>query len=226
VGRWAAIDALDAGLERDVEAELVAGVERLVETVTRWYLGHASDGPLEAIVEAGHEGFERLEDALEETLPTGAAETVERLVAVGVPEPLAEAHALAGELAFAPDVIAVAQDTGRAVEEVGVTFAQIGRRLRFDWLESELDGLPAAQRTQRWALQALRDDAHRARRLLAARALAETPEASGGEAIDAFLARRGPRCRHLDAVMRSLTVDGSDLAGLMIAVRELHGLAA
>ena len=44
VGRLAAIDALDRTLDRDVEVELVDGVERLVEGVTRWYADHAPDG--------------------------------------------------------------------------------------------------------------------------------------------------------------------------------------
>jgi glutamate dehydrogenase len=226
VGRWAAIDSLDAGLERAVESELVDGVERLVETVTRWYLQHSPAGPLEEIVVAGHEGFERLEDALDSAPPEGTDAEVERLTAAGVPEPIARAHALSGELAYAPDVIAVADETGREVEEVGVAFALLGDKLRFHWLEDELDSLPAAQRTQRWAVQGLRDDAHQARRDCVARALHESPGAPPDEALDAFLECRPGQCRHLNAVMRSLSVDGSDLAGLMVAVRELHGLAA
>jgi hypothetical protein len=45
------------------------------------------------------------------------------------------------------------------------------------------------------------------------------------EAVAAFLADHIERCRHLQSIMRSLSVDGADLAGLMIAVRELRSLA-
>ena len=226
VGRWAAIDALDAALDRDIEAQLVGGIERLVETVTRWYLAEGLSGSLEAMVREGHDGFERLEDALAATPPEAAADVVEGLLAAGVPAPLAEAHALAPELAFAPDVIAVAAQTGREVEQVGVVFKLVGERLRFGWLEAELDELPAGQRTQRWAVQSLRDDAHAARRQLVARALAESPGADPEPAVEAFLARRRSPRSHLDSVVRSLAVDGSDLPGLMIVVRKLRGMAA
>ena len=225
VGRLAAIDALEAGLERDVEAQLVDGVERLVEGVTRWYLQHEPGAELRSTIEAGHDGFERLEDALEAAAPEQALAVADRLQAQGVPETVARAHALAPELVYAPDVIAVAGETGRPVEEAGRAFALLGEKLRFGWLEEELEQLPAAQRTQRWAVQALHDDARRARRELATLALGEDdgpPEA----AVEAFLERRKARWEHLASVVRSLSVDGSDLAGLMVAVRELRAIAA
>jgi glutamate dehydrogenase len=224
VGRFAAIDALEAGLDAETEVELVDGVERLVESVTRWYLHNAPGAALGPEIEAGHEGFEALEDALDAAAPERAEAVAERLLAKGVPETLARAHALAPPLSFAPDVIAVAAELGGEVEDIGRMFALVGDRLRFDWLEEELDALPAAQRTARWALQALRDDARRARREVVAAALRDHP-GDPEEALDAFLAARVARTDHLQSVMRSLSVDGSDLAGLMVAVRELRALA-
>lgn len=100
----------------------------------------------------------------------------------------------------------------------------MGDRLRFGWLEAELDDLPASQRIQRWAVQALRDDARETRRDLVAAALAASPDASPEAAIDGFVAAHEARSEHLGAVMRSLSVGGSDLAGLMVVVRELRAL--
>ncbi|MEJ7891075.1 MAG: NAD-glutamate dehydrogenase domain-containing protein [Solirubrobacteraceae bacterium] len=224
IGRFATIDALDADLDDAAETELIEGVERLVETVTRWYLRHAADAPLQELVEAGHEGFDAIEDALEAAPPERVTAAVERLQAVGVPETLAQAHALTGDLAFAPDVLAVAAECARELEEVGLAFALLGDRLRFGWLEAELDALPAAQRVQRWAVQALRDDARRARRDLVASALAEAPELEPAAAIERFVERKASRAEHLASVMRSLSVDGAELAGLMVVVRELRAL--
>jgi glutamate dehydrogenase len=224
VGRFAAIDALETGLERQVEVELVDGVERLVEGVTRWYLQHAPPGSLQELVEEGYEGFDAIEDALEAQVPEHVQPVVDRLMAQDVPERLAVAHALSVELAFAPDVLVVARDSGRTLEEVGHAFWLMGERLRFGWLEAELDELPAVQRVQRWAVQALRDDAHGARRDLVARALERAPGAGAEEAIDRFIDANEARAQHLTSVMRSLSVDGSDLAGLMVVVRELRAL--
>ncbi len=223
-GRLATIDALGSALDDEAGIELVEGVERLIETVTRWYLKHAPEGSLQQLVEDGHEGFDAIEDALEAAPPERVSEAVERLVAAGVPETLAQSHALSGDLAFAPDVIAVAGASGRSLEDVGMAFALLGDRLRFGWLEEELDSLTATQRVQRWAVQALRDDVREARRALVAAALAEF-EGDPAEAIDRFVERHQDRAGHLASVMRSLSVDGAELAGLMVVVRELRSLA-
>ena len=230
VGRFAAIDAMDADMEREVEVELLDGVERLLEAVTRWHLQNAQEASLQELCETGHEGFDAIKDALETAPPERVVSVSERLQALGVAVTLADAHALAADLAFAPDVLAVAAASGRGLEDVGMAFVIMGDRLRFGWLEAELDDLPASRRIQRWAVQALRDDARHARRDLVAAALASSPEDSPADAIDAFVAAHEARSEHLGSVMhalsvmRSLSVDGSDLAGLMVVVRELRAL--
>jgi glutamate dehydrogenase len=225
IGRFAAIDAIETDLDDAVELELLGGVERLVETVTRWYLRDGSTAPLREQVEAGHEGFDAIEDALEAALPERAEATIERLQQLGVPETLAQAHALAPDLAFAPDVLAVAAECGRELEDVGLAFGLLGDRLRFGWLEAELDDLPASQRVQRWAIQALRDDARAARRALVTAAFRSSPDASPRDAVHALVERNRARAEHLASVMRSLSVDGAELAGLMVVVRELRAVA-
>ena len=224
VGRLAAIDALDTRLDREVEARLVDGVEGLVEGVTRWYLQHNPGGSLQELIEEGHEGFDAIEDALEAAAPEHLRSCSEQLQGQGVPETLAVAHALSTDLVFAPDVLDVARERGRSLEDVGQAFAKMNEELRYSWLEDELDELPAAQRVQRWAVQALRDDAQRARRDLVSRALADAPNTPAPEAVEGFIADNQSRAHHLVAVMRSLSVDGSDLAGLMVVVRELRAL--
>ena len=225
VGRFAAVDALDAAVDRTVEAELVGGAERLLDTITRWYLAHGEPGPLEATITAAHDGFERLEDSLEMASPEEAQEVVERLVAAGVPETTARAHSLIRWLMYAPDVLRVAERSGREVEEASEAFLVMNARVRFRWLLDELDALPAAQRVHRWAVNALRDDARRARAELVSLALAESPGSSPADAVEAFLESRDAKCSHLAGVMRSLSASGADLAGLMVAVRELRALA-
>ena len=225
VGRFAAIDALAPDVDRVVEAELVGGAERLVDTITRWYLAHGEAGPLEPMITAAHDGFERLEDAMEMAPPEESSEIVERLTAAGVPETTARAHSLIRWLMYAPDVLRVAEQAGREVEEANEAFMVMNARVRFRWLLDQLDALPAAQRVHRWAVNALRDDARQARAYLVSLALAESPAATPEEAVDAFLSTREVRCSHLAGVITSLSAEGTDLAGLMVAVRELRALA-
>jgi glutamate dehydrogenase len=149
------------------------------------------------------------------------------LVDAGVPDELARRHASQPALLHAPDIIAVAQATGRAVRVVAATFFTLGERLGLEWLEQEVLSLPAATRVQRWAQQALLDDVLGARRELAQKALEEAdPGADPEAAVSAFLdAREAPR-RRLTTVARALRLEGDgDLAGLTLAVRHLRGLA-
>jgi glutamate dehydrogenase len=121
----------------------------------------------------------------------------------------------------------VAGSTGRPIEAVAEVFFEVGSALRLDWIELELERVPATTRMQRWALQALREDAAQVRRELAGGVLAESPEgAAPTEAVETYLAERGDALRRLEGFLRSLSREGEpDLAGLTLAVRQLRALA-
>ncbi len=160
--RWDAVERLPYGTDRGVVTELMQGVDRLVEAATRWYLAHAGGADLTERIVADEAAFARLVAVLPEI---GAEEwrTLRRkraddLVEHGVPEDVAWSHALIPELMTAPDIIAVAGQTGRSVEDVARTYHALASRLDIVWLLGALDDLPQATRTQRWAVQAVRED--------------------------------------------------------------------
>jgi glutamate dehydrogenase len=125
----------------------------------------------------------------------------------------------------APSVTAVAAATERPVEEVARAFVAIGERLPLNELEDALEAVPATRRMERWALQAVREDARRARREIAERALVEGPDCGPEEALLHFLAHHDEDCRRLDAFMRTLSREGTaDLSGIALAVRQLRSL--
>jgi glutamate dehydrogenase len=225
--RWAAVEGLgrDAGLA--AQWELMEGVDWLVEAVARWHLTHAGPEAMGEVAEAGRAGVERLEAVLPELGgPEWRAERegrTERLEAAGVPPALARRHAFGPGLAHAPDVVLVAQATGRGVEEVGRAFYRTGDGVRLEWLEDRVLALGGEPRTARWAAQALLEDLLSARRELAHRALAESPEAGPDEAVERFLASRSAQMGRYEAFLRSLTREGGvDLAGLTLAARTLR----
>jgi glutamate dehydrogenase len=224
--RWEVVERLD-GVDRVAQLELLGGVDTLVEETTRWYLTWEPEGDIQATIAAGRDGFERLAAVLgelgSEERRRRREQTAERMLGMGVPEPLARAHALRPELRYAPDMVWVAGATGRPIEEVADVFFTVGAELRLDWIESELERVPAPTRTQRWALQAVREDAAQVRRELAGCVLAESTGGTAAEAVEAFLAERGPALRRLTAFLRSLSREGEpDLAGLTLAVRQLR----
>jgi glutamate dehydrogenase len=221
--RWEVVERLE-GADRTAQMELMGGLDSLVEATTRWYLTWEPEGDIEQTIESGREGFEKLAEIIGE-LGTDEhrrrrEQTVERLVGQGVPEALARAHAVRPELGHAPDMVSVAGWTHRPIDEVAPVFFDVGERLRLDWMQDELNRVPATSRMQRWALQAVREDAFQVRRELAGAVLSE----AGGD-LDKFLEDRAGRVARLTAFLRSLAREGDpDLAGLTLAVRQLRSI--
>ncbi|MDA0185443.1 NAD-glutamate dehydrogenase [Solirubrobacter phytolaccae] len=221
--RWDVVERLEDGT-REAQLELMGGLDGLVEATTRWYLTWEPGADIEECISAGRDGFERLAAALGEL---GSDErrrrreqTVERLVSAGIPEPLAQAHALRPEQRYAPDMVSVAGATGKPIETVAEVFFAVGAELRLDWIEGELERMAAPTRMQRWALQAVREDAAQMRRELAGSVLAE----ADGD-VERYLADRGPALGRFTSFLRSLSREGEpDLAGLTLAVRQLRAL--
>ena len=138
-----------------------------------------------------------------------------QLIDAGVPDVVARRHAFQRALRHGPDIVAVA-----------ATFYDLGEILGLEWLEQEVLNLPAGTRVRRWAQNALLDDVLDARRVLAEKALEESPGADPAAAVEAFLAAREAPRRRLTSVARALRSDGDgDLAGLTLAIRHLRGLA-
>jgi len=230
--RWDAIEALPRGLDRGLATELMTGVDRLVEAAARWYLGHDGGASLEEQIAAAEAPFARLIAVLPEI---GGDEWRERrqavaddLIARGAPAEVAWAHALTPELMQAPDIIGVAEHTGAPVEHVARAYHALAERLDIVWLLGALDDLPQPTRTQRWAVQAVREDCLEALAELARCAL---ENAAAGQApaaaVDAYLDARPTQARRLGAVTASLSIEGTgDLPALMLAVRALRALAS
>jgi glutamate dehydrogenase len=231
VARWDAVERLPRSVDRATATELMAGVDRLVEAATRWYVTHDPTQGLEDAIARAEAPFARLMAVLpdigSEPWRERRRQVADALVEKGVPGEIAWAHALAPELQQAPDIIATAEATGRSVESVTAAVHDLGARLEIVWLLAALDQLPQPTRTQRWATQAVREDCLDALAELARSALEAAPADLPAErAVDAYLEARGTLVRRLAHVMQSLSVEGTeDLPGLMLAVRALRALA-
>ena len=68
-GRWEIVERLE-GADRTAQAELMGGVDALVEAATRWYLTWEPEGDIEQTIEAGRDGFERLARVSASSAPT------------------------------------------------------------------------------------------------------------------------------------------------------------
>ena len=229
VGRWADIEALDGIIDPGVQSELMSGVDWLVETTSRWYLVQAAGQRLADAVEQSRTSFAEVSDAISQIGPEAWREdhehTARRLMAEGVPQAVAHRHAFQPELVHAPDIIAVSHATGRPPLEVARGFFVLGEGLDIDWLETQLEQLPAATRWQRWAQQSMEDDLFALRRRLCERVL----EAAGGapidEAIERYFSERSQAYDRVKRFLRGLRVEGvNDLSQLTVALRQIRSL--
>ena len=154
-------------------------------------------------------------------------EVAAELQAAGVAQDLARAHAFGRELVYSPDVLQVAQQVGRAVEEVLDAFLLGGENLHLDWLERQLESLKTESRFDRWAARAMADDLLALRRSLAERALAGADTATVVQAVLQYLEERAEAVARLERLARSLAAqDASSLAGLTVAVRQARSIAS
>jgi glutamate dehydrogenase len=228
--RWSDVEALDGLIDPAVQSDLMTSIDWLVETTSRWYLVQGS-GNLEAeAIAATRASFAEVSDAISQIGPDVWREEHEQveqqLVGAGVPATVARRHAFQPELVHAPDIIAVAHATGRAPLEVARGFFVIGERLDIDWIETQLEQLPAATRWQRWAQQSMEDDLFALRRRLCERVLEHADGVAIDVAIDEFFAERAQTCERVMRFLRGLKMEGvSDLSQLTVAVRQIRSIA-
>jgi glutamate dehydrogenase len=231
VSRWADVEALDGVVDPAEQNELMTGVDWLVETTSRWWLVQEAGARIGATVEDASGAFEELSAVIDrvgsESWREEHEQDVRRLMDEGVPEPIARRHAFQSELVHGPDIISVARDSVRPVEEVARIFFLLGERLDIDWLESRLEEIPATTKWQRWAVQSMEDDVFLVRRQIAERVIAEGAGAPVEEAVESFLERRSERVARLQRFMKGLATEGvTDLAQLTVALRQIRALVS
>jgi glutamate dehydrogenase len=228
--RWAEVEGLFGSLSADIERRLLSGIDDLVEAVTRWYLRNPSSEPLERVIEPTRAAFRELASTMHTLAPPEIRQqynaAVEAWVELGVPEEVARHQRYVDELFHAPDIIDVAHRTGHSLASVARIFLAVGPIFEIDWLEAQVERMPAATRWHRAAAQAVAGDLVELRRELAERVIAEAGDAPPEAALEAYLASRGPALSALNRIMRALSVDGvDDVSGLVVAIRQIRSLA-
>jgi glutamate dehydrogenase len=214
-------------VDHQVWNEMMAVNHRLVATFTRWYLKR---GPSRFPDGAAAVVYRRLEEEVEERGPGPwrfeRDDRVHRLTSAGVPAEVARESVAALELVHAPDIIEVAEATGRPASEVAAVFHHLGHVLELDDLEQVVADLKLTDPWQRWARETVEDDIFAVRRLLAEKVLAGAEHLTVDEAVEQFLARRVDSVVWVAELVRSLDLGAiDDAAPLLVVVRQLQNLA-
>jgi glutamate dehydrogenase len=186
---WEAVEALDNEIDADLQLQMLIEGRRLVERSSRWLvLEHPAGIRIDEEVGRFKPGAELLARAIPGVLDGTEREAfhdrVSELTDAGVPPELAERIAAMPSLTPVFDVVAVAELTGRELEDVMHTYFRLASRLELGWLRDRIYELPRDNRWQALARAALRDDLLSTHRDLTREVL---ESAGAGEKADAAI---------------------------------------
>ena len=228
--RWRGIESLSGDVSADVLNELLTGVDELVETLTRWFIARRATGGILELIDRYGPGFAKIADEIRLMGPkqwrNRLERKVRRLTDRGVPEQLAVHHVYQVELVHAPDIIDVAAGTGRSLVDAGRAFYRVGQVFHIDWLERQIETLPAETRWQRWAALSIEQELMRLRRAIVERILAaDVGDGDIDAAFAAFAESTEVEQARLSRLISAIRKDGvSDVATVVVAIRQIETL--
>ena len=187
---WAQVHQLDGVVDVSTQISLLLEGRKLAERAARWLL-HNRRSPFD--IQATVDFFARGVLAVGSGLPKlltgldaeGFAARRESYVSAGVPDDLADRTAAMVPAYSAFDIIEIAADTGRSVEETAEVYFDLAERLEITSLRDRITALPRDDRWNTAARSALRDDLYAAHAALARDVL----QVTGGGSPEARLAR-------------------------------------
>jgi glutamate dehydrogenase len=222
-----AIDGLDNRIPGKVQLDLYAAVEDLLLDRIVWFLRNVElTKGLADVVTHYRDGVAAVAAALDGVLSEDAlaarAARRQELIATGVPDVLAGRIADLGALAAAPDIVLVADRTGKAVAEVAATYFAAGAFFRLERIASAARNIPIADYFDRLALDRARDSIGDAERRLTAAMVGNG--AAGGGAVEAWVGPRKAEVERIRLAIHEIANSGLTLSKLSVAASLLGDL--
>ena len=221
------IDGLDNRIPGSVQLDLYTAVQNLLLDRIVWFQRNVdlSKG-LADIVGHYREGIAAVAACLDSVLPDDAARVRGtrrlELAEAGVPDALAGHMTDLGPLTAAPDIVLVADRTGKPVGDVAATYFAAGTFFRLDRITSAAATIPIADYFDRLALDRARDSIGDAERRLAAAMVANG--AVGARAVEAWVAPRKSEVERIRMAIHVIAGSGLTLSKLSVAASLLGDL--
>ncbi len=188
VSFWQALEALDNEVPDAVQSDMLIDAERLMTRATLWFLRYQNlKDDIAKTVEHFASGVKTIAADLDKFLSSeesvGLTVAAERLSQSNVPKDLAKRLVSFEPLYSALDIVEIAIETKRSVEEVAGVYFVVGGRLHLSWLCNQVDGLPADSHWQTLAKTGLREDVSRLQTELTCLILKLSPELKVPDAL-------------------------------------------
>ena len=230
---WREIEALDNKASAAIQTRLNLDILHLIERSTIWLLRNGPQ-PLEInqTIERFAGGIRTLADKLDGFISDEARAEIGRgaqhAIEAGVPEALAREIASLEPLYSGCDIVRIANERKRGVEDVARIYFAVGHRLGLDWLRRSAAALPAETEWQAAAAAAVIDDLYVEQSELTMRILADAGRArDAAAAAERWWSANGRSVSRAECVVADLRAAGNaDLAMLTVANREIRGLVA
>ncbi len=223
---WQEIESLDSKVDSSLQYEMYVQISKFVERFTLWLLRNLPQ-PLnveKAINEyAGAiEEFRRKFDSIiNKTLAGQISGQVDALTSKGVPAALAKKVVSLDVLASAGDIALVSKASKQPVAVVGKIYFQVGERLKFTWLKTAAQELPAETYWQRLAISNLTDSLFDQQRKIAAEAV----KCGKTNCFEQWLKQNAAALERHDKLIHELRTSGQfDLAMFAAAVKRIETL--
>jgi glutamate dehydrogenase len=222
-----ALDGLDNRIPGKLQLELYAAVQDLLLDRIIWFLRHVDlTKGLADVVTHYRDGIAvvatALDGALSEEALRARAARRQALIEAGVPDELAGRIGDLGPLTAAPDIVLVADRTGKAVGEVAATYFAAGTFFRLDRIASAASNIPIADYFDRLALDRARDSIGDAERRLTAAMIGNG--LAGAGAVEAWIAPRKPEVERIRGAIDEIASSGLTLSKLAVAASLLGDL--
>ncbi len=222
-----AIDELDNRVAGKLQLELYAAVQDLLLDRIIWFLRNVDLAKgLDGIVSHYRGGIAAVTACLDGVLSDEgrAARAARRknLTAAGVPDALAGRLADFGPLAAAPDIVLVADRTGKPLGEVAATYFAVGSFFQLDRITGAAAAITVTDYFDRLALDRARDLIGDAERRLTA-AMVQMGSA-GVRAVEAWVAPRRGEVERLRGAIAEIVASGLTLSKLTVAASMLGDL--
>jgi len=223
------IDALDNKISGKLQLDLYGAVKSLLLDRMVWFIRNVDlNRGLARVVEHFGGGIQEVWRSLDLALLQDGVDSrksrFNELRDGGVPEPLAMRIASLPALTVAPDIVLVADRTGRSIADVSQTFIAVVRYFRLGRIVNAARDIAVTDYFDRLALDRSRDLLGAAARRLTAEMLAGGQ--SGTDAVEAWVKPRVNEVERIRNSMHEIADTGLTLSKLAVAASLLGDLGA
>ena len=224
-----AIDALDNTIAGAMQLDLYAQVQHLMLRSVAWYLSNRKpEMSLSEEIAHYREAFHKIGPKLETLLGDSQRADVSRkktgFMEVGVPEPLAGVLAGLPAAARFPDIVRVADQTGKKLDAVADTFFSVEEMFRIPDIIEATRQVPVSDTYDRIALNRALGNLCDAERAITIQLLATGK--TGDAAVALWRKEAGEAIDRVDRTLRDMTSTGLSLAKLTVGAAMLRDLVA